>query len=456
MGTLTYLKKEIVSLLFFAKKPVFSKSNKSFSKKILSFITIFAINIAIAFLLTSSYSLLSKFGYEKVLSSNKIPDLFNSFSPFFIGSLLIIIVPLIEEFVFRLQLKFRKWVLDILFPLQVSFIVYAISFFASININFLVINLICYVAYFFLNKKYPNKLQQFWEIKFHYVFYILTLLFALIHITNYNLTSSLIFILPILILPQFIVGTIIGYLRVKFGFFWGVLYHIIYNAVFILPLISNIPNNSQKLSINNQSYKLTINENNQFNKNNKVLHTSLDSVYIDNYSLKECISLLSDKEIKQVKTNNQLKEKTKLTISYRTKSNSNNANQYKTEIINELQKLYNFDIIKESEESLLNKIIITDSLKFNQKSSYNNDYVKKSFNSKYIDIKNGKVHDLIASFNKMYRDSFFYSTIDSKRRLSIKIEKMPMNELIILLEKDYGLSIVKSKGNNSIYKIIFN
>ena len=193
-----------------------------------------------------------------------------------------------------------------------------------------------------------------------------------------------------------------------------------------------------------------------FNKNNKVLHTSLDSVYIDNYSLKECISLLSDKEIKQVKTNNQLKEKTKLTISYRTKSNSNNANQYKTEIINELQKLYNFDIIKESEESLLNKIIITDSLKFNQKSSYNNDYVKKSFNSKYIDIKNGKVHDLIASFNKMYRDSFFYSTIDSKRRLSIKIEKMPMNELIILLEKDYGLSIVKSKGNNSIYKIIFN
>lgn len=70
-------------------------------------------------------------------------------------------------------------------------------------------------------------------------FYVLTLLFGFVHITNFDLTTSVLLLSPILVLPQLLVGSYFGYVRVRFGLQWSILLHGSYNSFFIL--LSFIP-----------------------------------------------------------------------------------------------------------------------------------------------------------------------------------------------------------------------
>jgi len=70
-------------------------------------------------------------------------------------------------------------------------------------------------------------------------FYILTLIFGFIHITNFDLTSTVLLLSPILVLPQLLVGGYFGYIRVRFGLQWSILLHGCYNCFFLL--LSFIP-----------------------------------------------------------------------------------------------------------------------------------------------------------------------------------------------------------------------
>ncbi len=68
---------------------------------------------------------------------------------------------------------------------------------------------------------------------FNFVFYFFALLFGLVHITNYEISPNVILLSPILIAPQFILGTYLGFIRVRFGLFWSILLHASYNAFFM-------------------------------------------------------------------------------------------------------------------------------------------------------------------------------------------------------------------------------
>jgi hypothetical protein len=84
------------------------------------------------------------------------------------------------------------------------------------------------------NSKISKRMSNLWTKHFIWVFYGFTLLFGLFHISNYPpLTKTLIFVSPILILPQITSGIIIGYLRTKFGFLWGCLFHGLWNSILI-------------------------------------------------------------------------------------------------------------------------------------------------------------------------------------------------------------------------------
>lgn len=65
---------------------------------------------------------------------------------------------------------------------------------------------------------------------FKYAFYIFTLIFGFIHITNFEITTNVLILSPILILPQLLVGGYFGYIRVKFGLLWAMLLHGSYNG----------------------------------------------------------------------------------------------------------------------------------------------------------------------------------------------------------------------------------
>jgi len=69
---------------------------------------------------------------------------------------------------------------------------------------------------------------------FKYAFYIFTLLFGFVHISNFEITTNVILLSPILILPQLLVGSYFGYIRVKFGLLWSMLLHGSYNGFLFL------------------------------------------------------------------------------------------------------------------------------------------------------------------------------------------------------------------------------
>ncbi|MFT7352924.1 MAG: membrane protease YdiL (CAAX protease family) [Flavobacterium sp.] len=69
---------------------------------------------------------------------------------------------------------------------------------------------------------------------FKIAFYALALLFGFIHISNFEITTNVLLLAPILVLPQILLGGYFGYIRVRFGIQWSMLLHGCYNGTLIL------------------------------------------------------------------------------------------------------------------------------------------------------------------------------------------------------------------------------
>lgn len=130
---------------------------------------------------------------------------------------MVIIIPALEEFVFRFPLKYKR---NYLFRL--------------------------------INPLTGGRLKRFWRKHFAFFFYASAILFGLVHTINYNNNSLLFYLLsPIIVGSQMFGGLMYGYVRVKLGYWWGVLLHGTFNLILImLPLIGG--NESVKIDIENE------------------------------------------------------------------------------------------------------------------------------------------------------------------------------------------------------------
>lgn len=150
--------------------------------------------------------------------------------------LTVILLPFIEEILFRLWLKTSK------FNFTIS------SFFISFHIlggnipafnfgfiKYVLISLVVSLIVYF----YYDKIKLILN-KYHSKFILVScILFALIHILNIDkLYWQLALLYPIYVLPQFFMGYFITNLRLKYGFLWGVSMHALINLIPFL--LSNI------------------------------------------------------------------------------------------------------------------------------------------------------------------------------------------------------------------------
>jgi membrane protease YdiL (CAAX protease family) len=69
---------------------------------------------------------------------------------------------------------------------------------------------------------------------FKIAFYTFALLFGFIHISNFEITTSVLLLSPLLVLPQILLGSYFGYIRVRLGLHWSMLLHGCYNGTLIL------------------------------------------------------------------------------------------------------------------------------------------------------------------------------------------------------------------------------
>ena len=141
--------------------------------------------------------------------------------------------------------------------------------------------------------------EKKWLKIFPILVYVSTICFGLLHITNYPSSTKLFFLLfPIIILPQLIGGFMISYLRVRLNFLWGVIYHATWNltVMIIIPYISYSLTDAYSEKTSNYSikmeYKLFLNEEKQQLKidsigdkilyiktENYTIHQILDTLY---------------------------------------------------------------------------------------------------------------------------------------------------------------------------------
>ncbi len=158
--------------------------------------------------------------------------IFGGTNPILIFSLL---GPLIEETMFRLWLSMKK--------IHIIIAIFAISFrivtmitgnnFYLLRFNMQLAKILSLSAIpvlaaiilsFFLKKTKTEK-QRYFPL----FFWVSCFLFSAAHLTNYPLKLSLIWAYPFLILPQFILGYILAYIRVKNGFLSAVIIHSLAN-----------------------------------------------------------------------------------------------------------------------------------------------------------------------------------------------------------------------------------
>ncbi len=172
-------------------------------------LSILVLDIIIAIILIQLIFLVETLGLVD-LGSHKSMDLMeeNPYLALFFG---IIIAPIFEEIIFR------TYIVERYSPIKI------IAFFVGIT------------GTHNRNNTY-HRLKKYWEKYYKVVIYFSALLFAYIHITNYDINTDIWLFSPLLVSPQFVIGLFLAYIRVKFGLVWAILFHALHNIVFMLPV----------------------------------------------------------------------------------------------------------------------------------------------------------------------------------------------------------------------------
>jgi membrane protease YdiL (CAAX protease family) len=152
---------------------------------------------------------------------------------------IILLGPLLEELVFRGLLRFNRKVI----AFWGSLLLGGLGWVLSPNSTFK--NASVYMVFmsfpvFYIATEYVKKtLHEFWKNHFKVVFHFVAVSFALIHLGNFTNIHNYLWALP-LVSIQLILGYFLGFLRIKFGFWYGVGLHIMWNFTFtIISLLDN-------------------------------------------------------------------------------------------------------------------------------------------------------------------------------------------------------------------------
>lgn len=145
----------------------------------------------------------------------------------------ILLAPVVEEIFFRLILVFNRRNILILSFATIAMAIYFVINENNIKLIFFSILFILTILVFILF----DRCKIFFYKHFKSLFFIIAGSFALVHLGNY-LGISLYRLLPALfiIIPQLVAGTILGYLRVKYGFIYAIGFHATINLTLLFQL----------------------------------------------------------------------------------------------------------------------------------------------------------------------------------------------------------------------------
>lgn len=226
-------------------RPIFllEKKNNSFKSKLFDFLLTLAFYmcffIAFVIILALVNLILIKyynFDLVKVISGAQSKRIFGKSK--YLGVILaLMIAPLLEEMAFRFHLSLKREHLAIS-SIAIAYIyigsnMYNLSLYSYHTWLKIIIILIIIVTY---KRVFNEKVISFLQKHYTLYFYLFALLFAYGHIGVYtkNLPENLFWLIPILVLPQFMLALLCSYLRVVNGVVWAILLHVLFNLPMVL------------------------------------------------------------------------------------------------------------------------------------------------------------------------------------------------------------------------------
>ncbi len=168
----------------FIKNPTYQEDeNRDPKHRLTILLQLLLIALIISILLGATIGLI-KTTFSLDFGGHAIESALEKFSPWFLAFAAVVLAPLLEEFIFRGPMIFFK------------------------------------------DKPY-----------FNYIFYGLTLVFGFYHISNFEISRTILFLSPVLVAPQISLGALLGFIRVRFGLRWAIALHAVYNLMLVGPIV---------------------------------------------------------------------------------------------------------------------------------------------------------------------------------------------------------------------------
>ena len=150
-----------------------------------------------------------------------------------------LILPIVEELIFRLPLRISK----INFATSFSMIIFLFlnkGFFSNIYIRLSISILLFLIIYFGIKQEFSflKIITYFFTNHFWSLFYFQALVFGFLHLTNYNVDFRYFYLFPFIAISYISKGCLFGYLRVRFtyGIYLCIASHIFINGIYFLIL----------------------------------------------------------------------------------------------------------------------------------------------------------------------------------------------------------------------------
>jgi uncharacterized protein len=224
----THFKTCVNELLDYAKDPIFIAQNNtmtlsekvSFIKQLLKFELLLLIVIIPIIL------------YTKRLTGATSIDWGDDWATYFS---IVIFAPISEEIMFRYGLRFSRTAVAFLAWLPIFYIIrYTISNdFIGEAIG---LSLILIPIFWVIIENFKLNLERIWRINFALFFHVSAIVFGLIHLSNFSNISNYFFAIP-LVSSQIVAGYVFGFTRMKFGLFYSMGLHSVWNFITSLAIL---------------------------------------------------------------------------------------------------------------------------------------------------------------------------------------------------------------------------
>lgn len=438
-------KQTVSNLLSFLKRPSDSpETDVSTKDKVRELFNLLLIKVLIALVFTGLIWSIEKLGWYKI-DGHAVEAMLRS-APIWVGLLLgVILIPLLEEFVFRFGLRFRRgYFTFLLFVLLLTAGIFAFKMMPLVWAMGAIVAL-CMLMIAYLIKAYAigEFLEGVWPRMYGVVFYCVAILFGLVHLLNYtdfNYTSVAILLIPVLIGSQIWGGLSMGYMRVKYGFFWGFFLHAAHNAVFLGSGLLFMSQLEEKLNVSNENYSLKVEEHFYFDKTaDSKRMVSVDTAVFVNTKLNDVITHLLQVENVFIVDNTSNKFTPAVNLYY--KSETSDLAQTKEAILAELQKLYKFDVTKADVEKEMWDVKVENTAALATSQSTRGGITSEiTIDTKGIEMHNVTMADLLTTLQKEYNIILADKTTDAGR-YNFTFSKKGFADLKAELKEKYGLAL---------------